>query len=177
MSLKSLAAFSLLLALCGIAAHPHPQPADANAPIQVYFSPGDSPTAEIIKTLDKAEQTVHVQAYSFTSAPIAAALKNAHDRGVEVKVILDKSQQSEKYTSATYLTRAGIPVWIDRKHAIQHNKVMIVDGRIVITGSFNFTKSAEDRNAENLLIINDPLIARKYLVNWERCRGHSEENL
>ena len=167
------AALLSVLALCGLVA-PVQMDTESNAPIQVYFSPGDSPTAEIIKTLDNAKQTIHVQAYSFTSAPIAAALKNAHDRGVEVKVILDKSQQSERYTSATYLTRAGIPVWIDRKHAIQHNKVMIVDSAIVITGSFNFTKSAEERNAENLLIINDPLIAKKYLGNWERCRGHSE---
>jgi len=148
---------------------------DASNSIQVYFSPSSSPTAAIIETLDNAKESVHVQAYSFTSAPIAAALKRAHDKGVAVKVILDKSQVSEKYTSATFLTRAGIPVWIDSKHAIAHNKVMVVDGRTVITGSFNFTKSAEERNAENLLVINDGLIANRYLANWERCKGHSEE--
>ena len=174
MTLKPLILFSAILALCGQAAPPQ---VEVNNTIQVYFSPGDSPTAEIIKTLDSAKKTIHVQAFSFTSAPIAAALKNAHDRGVAVKVILDKSQHSERYTSATFLKRAGIHVWIDRKHAIQHNKVMIVDSTIVITGSFNFTKSAEERNAENLLVINDSLIAKKYLGNWERCQYHSEEYL
>ena len=92
-----------------------------------------------------------------------------------MKVILDKSQQTERYSSATFLTRAGIPVWIDRKHAIQHNKVMVVDSQIVITGSFNFTKSAEEKNAENLLIITDSPTAKKYLENWEKCREHSEQ--
>lgn len=148
---------------------------DASNSIQVYFSPSDSPTAAIIETLDNAKESVHVQAYSFTSAPIAAALKRAHDRGIKVMVILDKSQVSEKYTSATFLKRAGIAVWIDSKHSIAHNKVMVVDGRTVITGSFNFTKSAEERNAENLLVITDGRIANQYLANWERCKGHSEE--
>jgi len=150
---------------------------DASNSIQVYFSLSDSPTAAIIETLDNAKESVHVQAYSFTSAPIAAALKRAHDKGVAVRVILDKSQMSDKYTSATFLKRAGIAVWIDSKHAIAHNKVMVVDGQTVITGSFNFTKSAEERNAENLLVINDERIANQYLANWERCKGHSEEYL
>jgi len=149
---------------------------DASNSIQVYFSPSDSPTAAIIEVLDNAKESVHVQAYSFTSAPIAAALKRAHDRGIAVKVILDKSQVSEKYTSATFLKRAGISIWIDRHHAIAHNKVMVVDGRTVITGSFNFTKSAEERNAENLLVIADEHIANQYLANWERCKGHSQEH-
>jgi phosphatidylserine/phosphatidylglycerophosphate/cardiolipin synthase-like enzyme len=93
---------------------------------------------------------------------------------VEVRVILDKSQRSEKYSSATFMQHAGIPVWIDAKHAIAHNKVMVLDGRVVVTGSFNFTKAAEERNAENLLIIRDPALARLYTANWERCLAHSE---
>jgi len=171
MTLKPLFLIPLLLALCCQA----PQVRmDADESVRVYFTPSGSPTAAIIETLDNARGSVHVQAYSFTSGPIAAALKRAHDRGVAVRVILDKSQKSEKYSSATFLTRAGIAVWIDGKHAIAHNKVMVVDGRTVITGSFNFTKSAEERNAENLLVINDGRIANRYLANWERCKGHSE---
>ena len=148
---------------------------DVDESVKIYFTPSGSPTAAIIETLDNARESVHVQAYSFTSAPIAAALKRAHDRGVAVRVILDKSQKSEKYSSATFLTRSGIPVWIDGKHAIAHNKVMIVDGSIVITGSFNFTRGAEERNAENLLVISDGRIANQYLANWEKCKAHSEE--
>ena len=143
--------------------------------IAVYFSPGDnSPTAAIVDTLGKAKTSIHVQAYSFTSTPIAEALRDAHRRGIKVQVILDKGQKTERYTSATFLKNAGIPVWIDRKHAIAHNKVMVVDESIVVTGSFNFTKAAEERNAENLLVIQDAGLARKYMENWERCRSHSE---
>jgi phosphatidylserine/phosphatidylglycerophosphate/cardiolipin synthase-like enzyme len=116
---------------------------------------------------------VLVQAYSFTSAPIAKALMEAHKRGVKVQVILDKSQRTEKYTSATFLQNVGIPVYIDDKHAIAHNKVMVIDGRVVITGSFNFTKAAEENNAENLLVIDDAQIAEKYAKNWQEHLGHS----
>jgi len=165
----------LIAALLALTGQVPQERADASNSIQVYFSPSDSPTTAIIETLDNAKESVHVQAYSFTSAPIAAALKRAHDRGVAVKVILDKSQVSDKYTSATFLKRAGIAMWIDSKHAIAHNKVMVVDGRTVITGSFNFTKSAEERNAENLLVIRDERIANRYLANWEKCKVHSEE--
>jgi len=168
--LKPLIFAPLLLALC---CHAPQLRTDVEGHVKLYFTPGDSPTAAIVETLDKAKESIHVQAYSFTSPPIAAALKRAHDRGVSVKVILDKSQKTEKYTSATFLTHAGIPVWIDSKHAIAHNKVMIVDRTIVITGSFNFTQSAEERNAENLLIISDGRIANQYLANWEKCKGHS----
>jgi len=172
LSLKPLTLAQLLLALCCQAPQVR---TDADESVKVHFTPGDSPTTAIIDTLDNARESVHVQAYSFTSAPIAAALKRAHDRGLVVRVILDKSQKSERYSSATFLTRAGIPVWIDSRHAIAHNKVMIVDSAIVISGSFNFTQGAEKRNAENLLIISYGRIAKQYLANWEICKGHSEE--
>ena len=98
----------------------------------------------MVKELGKAKSTVLVQAYSFTSAPIAKALVDAHKRGVKVEVILDKSQKGEKYTSADFVLHAGIPTKIDAKHAIAHNKIMVIDGETVITGSFNFTKAAEE---------------------------------
>ena len=78
---------------------------------------------------------------------------HAHKRGIKVEVILDRSQRTQKYSSAAFLYNVGIPVKIDAQHAIAHNKVMVIDGETVITGSFNFTKAAEERNAENLLII------------------------
>lgn len=124
--------------------------------------------------LGKAKSTVLVQAYSFTSAPIAKALVDAHKQGVKVQVILDKSQKTERYSSATFLTNAGVPTSIDAKHAIAHNKIMVIDGRTVLTGSFNFTKAAEQNNAENLLVIEDPALAAKYMENWREHQGHSE---
>jgi phosphatidylserine/phosphatidylglycerophosphate/cardiolipin synthase-like enzyme len=114
------------------------------------------------------------QAYSFTSAPIAKALVDAHRRGVKVQIILDKSQCIEKYSSADFLAHAGIPTCIDPKHAIAHNKIMVIDGYEVLTGSFNFTKAAEEHNAENLLVIQNAPLAAKYAKNWQEHLEHSE---
>jgi phosphatidylserine/phosphatidylglycerophosphate/cardiolipin synthase-like enzyme len=141
---------------------------------QVYFSPRGGCTDAIIKELNNAKSTILVQAYSFTSAPIAKSLLNAHKRGVKVEVILDKSQKTQKYSSATFLFNQGIPVKIDVQHAIAHNKVMIIDGETVITGSFNFTKAAEESNAENLLVIRDKKLALLYAKNWQEHERHSE---
>jgi phosphatidylserine/phosphatidylglycerophosphate/cardiolipin synthase-like enzyme len=115
-----------------------------------------------------------VQAYSFTSAPIAKALLDAHKRGVQVQVILDKSQRTEQYSAADFLANQGVPTMIDANHAIAHNKIIVIDGEAVITGSFNSTKAAQEKNAENLLIIDDKALAAQYTQNWEDHRQHSQ---
>jgi len=145
------------------------------AKVQVHFSPEDSPTEALVMALNSAKRTIYVQAYSFTSAPIADALRKAHGRGVDVQVILDRSQKSEKYTVATFLTRAKIPVWIDSEHAIAHDKVMIIDGETVVSGSFNFTKSAEERNSENMLILESQALAKKYTDRFMKHKAHSSQ--
>src|ERR1035437_11010506 len=144
------------------------------ADIQVFFSPKGGCTEAVVSNLNKATNNVLVQAYSFTSAPIAKALVDAKKRGVKVEVILDKSQRTEKYSEADFLKNSGIPTLIDAQHAIAHNKVMIIDDCIVLTGSFNFTKAAEEHNAENLLVINDPALAKQYVENWHAHEQHSE---
>lgn len=133
---------------------------------QVCFTPGEDCTGLIVNTIDAARREVLVQAYGFTSAPIAKALTDAKKRGVEVKAILDKSNRTDKYGAATFLQNAGIPTWIDDKVAIAHNKVMVIDGEKVLTGSFNFTKSAQSRNAENVITLCDADTAAKYRANW-----------
>lgn len=142
--------------------------------ITVFFSPHGGCTDAIVKVLNQAKNSVLIQAYSFTSAPIAKAVVDAHQRGVKVQVVLDKSQRTEKYSSADFVAHAGITVSIDDKHKIAHNKIMIIDGSTVITGSFNFTKAAEEGNAENLLIIRDTDLAAKYTENWNKHSEHSE---
>ncbi len=141
---------------------------------EVFFSPRGGCTDAIIREINYAQNEILVQAYFFTSAPIAKALLDAHKRGVKVEAVLDKSQRSEKYTSATFLLNEGIPVTIDDRHAIAHNKIIIIDRSVLITGSFNFTKSAEEKNAENLLILkgNQPLVDQ-YLQNYEEHKSHS----
>jgi len=142
--------------------------------VQVFFSPHGGATEAVVHALEHATNNVLVQAYSFTSAPIARALVDAHRRGAKIQVILDKSQRTEKYSEADFLDHEGIPTLIDAEHAIAHNKIMIVDGYLVLTGSFNFTKAAEENNAENLLVINDPALAKRYTENWHAHEQHSE---
>ena len=144
--------------------------------VDVYFSPDGGTTAAIINELNSAKSEILIQAYSFTSTPIAKALLEARKRSVKIEVVLDKSQRSEKYSSADFVAHAGIPVYIDSKHKIAHNKIMIIDRNTLITGSFNFTKAAEESNAENLLILkgNKSLVDR-YIENFESHKGHSEE--
>jgi phosphatidylserine/phosphatidylglycerophosphate/cardiolipin synthase-like enzyme len=141
--------------------------------IEVFFSPKGGCTEKIVAELGAAQSRVLVQAYSFTSAPIADALVAAARRGVQTQVILDKSQETEKYSSADFLIHSGIPTRIDPVHDIAHNKIMIIDDRTVITGSFNFTRAAEEHNAENMLVIRDPQLAERYTSNWYLHAGHS----
>jgi phosphatidylserine/phosphatidylglycerophosphate/cardiolipin synthase-like enzyme len=144
------------------------------AAIQVFFSPRGGCTDAVVSALEGAKKSVFVQAYSFTSAPIARALVDAHRRGVKVQVILDKNQRSEKYTSADFVAHADISTFIDAKHAIAHNKIMVVAGAKVIIGSFNFTKTAEEKNAENPLVTSDPALAARYAANWQAHKERSE---
>ena len=161
----------LALATCLLPIHAQQGPQD----LHPFFSPEGGCTEAVVKALEAAQKSVLVQAYSFTSAPIAKALVDAKKRGVAVQVILDKSQKTERYTAATFLANEGVPTYIDAAHKIAHNKVMIIDGQTVITGSFNFTKAAESGNAENLLVINHaPELAKTYTANWKEHLGHSE---
>jgi phosphatidylserine/phosphatidylglycerophosphate/cardiolipin synthase-like enzyme len=156
-------------------APPAPSPSVTTTPsaVTVCFTPGGNCTDAITQALGHVKRSILVQAYSFTSAPIAKAMLGAQKRGVQVQVILDKSQRGEKYSSADFLANQGVPTMIDANHAIAHNKVMIIDGETLITGSFNFTKAAQTQNAENLLIIYDPALAAMYTQNSEVHRQHS----
>lgn len=140
---------------------------------KVYFSPKGGCTEAVVEALGKANRSVIVQAYSFTSAPIAKAIVDAKRRGLRVEVILDKSQVTEKYSSADFLAHEGVPTYIDSAHAIAHNKVMVIDDKTVLTGSFNFTKAAEESNAENLLVIQDAKLASRYSENWRAHLQHT----
>ena len=168
--LKIVPILPLLLIATSLPAQSGPQD------LRAFFSPNGGCTAAVVSALQAAKKTVLVQAYSFTSAPIAKALVDAKKRGVDVRVILDKSQRTERYTGATFLANEGVPVFIDADHRIAHNKVMVIDAQTVITGSFNFTKAAERGNAENvLLILHAPELAKRYGDNWNEHLAHSRK--
>ncbi len=169
----SLVAATLLSGLIGFACAVNHNRLATSQAIEVYFSPKGGCQDAIVSEIGAAQNVVHVQAYTFTSAPIAKALVDAKQRGVQVEVIIDQKEISEKYCAATFFANEGVPVFGDGKHAIAHNKVMIVDGKTIITGSFNFTKAAEESNAENLLVIRNPDLAAKYEKNYQEHLGHS----
>src|SRR6202020_1339912 len=112
-----------------------------------------------------------VAAYTFTSIPIASALVEAHQHGVDVKVVVDKSNATARYTAATFLANQGVLVRIDYRYAILHDKFIVVDGVTVETGSFNYTASAEHKNGENVLVLHDSAVAQLYGQEWERLWG------
>lgn len=148
--------------------------------MRACFTPGEDCTDEIVSEIDQAEKSILMQAYGFSSPPIAHALMNAHGRGVDVRVILDKSQRKQKcvcdgVSCVAIISYAGIPVLIDTIKGIAHNKVMVIDGKKVITGSFNFTKSAQKRNAENVVVITSEEMAAKYTNNWHKREERSVE--
>ncbi len=139
-----------------------------NATVDVCFRPGPASCLEqIVGLINGAQRSVLVQAYNFTSPPIIQAIGRAAERGLEVRVVLDKENRKSRYTGATYLDNHGVPVRIDEKVAIAHNKVIIIDGEVVIGGSYNFTGNAEKRNAENVTIIRDRCVADQFVRNFE----------
>lgn len=142
--------------------------------MRVYFSPNGGCTDAIVEQIANARKEILIQAYSFTSRPISQALVQAKKRGVKITVILDRSNRGPQYSAATFLKNMEIPIFIDDRHAIAHNKIILIDGRVVITGSFNFTMAAEKDNAENLLVLEDlPELTQAYLENFRRHLEHS----
>ena len=142
---------------------------------QVYFSPEGGCTQAIVQAIGGARQQVLVQAYELTSPQIKSALVAAHRRGVQVNTIFDPDAVKESTSMVEELGAGGVPVFIDSFHrpGLAHNKVMVIDQAMVITGSFNFTKAAETRNAENLLVIRDPSLAAAYVRNFAAHMAHS----
>jgi phosphatidylserine/phosphatidylglycerophosphate/cardiolipin synthase-like enzyme len=142
--------------------------------LEAHFSPKGGCTDAIIRELRQARHEILVLAYSFTSRPIAQALVDAKVRGVHVEIVLDHSNEHEMYTDMTFVQEHGISAVIDPHHAIAHNKVMIIDNRTLLTGSFNFTQHAENENAENLLVIKgQPALVKTYKENFHVHKAHA----
>lgn len=166
----------LLLALL---ATTWPVAAFQEAQVEVLFTPGNKVADKMIRAIRHAEQQVLVQAFSFTHDGIARALLETHRRGVEVRLIADWGQtRLLDKGQVPGLARAGLPVWLDGEHMSAHNKVVIIDAGLpsamVITGSYNFTRAAEYKNAENVVFIRgNPDVIESYRSNWQRHLEHA----
>lgn len=145
-----------------------------NTSYNICFTPGENCTAKIVGAINSAQQSILVQAYTITSRPIEKALVKAARKNIDVKIIMDKNQYNQFPDPINYLASQNIPIWFDYNlTGLAHNKVIIIDGTIVITGSFNFTKAAQNNNAENLLIIYDKKLALTYNENWQKRLAQS----
>lgn len=138
----------------------------------VFFTPPSGAGKALVHWIDEARQEVLVQAYGFTHNAIAQALLRAQQRGVRVAVLLDQKSSSTNRYVIELLQGGRVELRFDGEHAIAHNKVMVIDQRVVVTGSFNFTNSADSRNAENLLILDSPSLASRYHANWQDHWAH-----
>lgn len=154
-------AIVLCLVLFPVAAQP--------ANIEAAFSPYGKSLDLVLKTIESAQKTIRVAAYSFTSKPVATALVDAYKRGVDVKVVADQKANSGRYTAVTYLANQGVPARLNGRYAIHHHKFILVDGRHLETGSFNYSAAAASKNAENVLVLRDvPEVVAQYQHEWER---------
>jgi phosphatidylserine/phosphatidylglycerophosphate/cardiolipin synthase-like enzyme len=142
------------------------------AEVEVCLTPGQNCTDWIVEILATARQSLLIQQYELTSPDLIRALVAAHARGVVVKVVLDR--RISRYSGAADLVHNGIPVVVDTSvSGIAHNKIAILDGASVIDGSFNWSVSAQRRNAENVLFIRDRALATRLTANFEAHEARS----
>jgi len=146
--------------------------------VQTCFTPQQNCIDFLVNQINQAKKNIYVQAYTFTSYDLADALIAAKQRGVDVNIIVDKSQLDKKFHSSTKVNQlfknANIPIWVDSINGLAHNKIMIIDEQKIETGSFNFTYTAEKYNAENMLIISNENLAKEFLNNWQERKKQSQ---
>ncbi len=136
---------------------------------EIYFSPEDDLASRLVELIRNAHQNISFLAYAFTADDIGSAMLESAGSGVTVSGVFETTQIIPNSGSEyERLRQAGLDVREDSNPANMHHKVMIIDGQIVVTGSYNFSASAQTRNDENALVIHDPRIAAEYLVEFER---------
>ena len=159
--------FCLLLFVApALAAPEHPV-------VAVCFTPGADCDSRLIELIDNAQKTVRVAAYTLTSEPIADALIRARQRNVKVWVVLDRNQRRARKAQGAACGNMASGVRYDCEHQLMHNKFVVVNIMRTVTGSYNFTEAAQERNAENMLILHDKPTAQRYADNWGWHWSHS----
>lgn len=143
--------------------------------MEVYFSPDDGAAMHLVDLIRGAEQSVYFLAYSFTSDDLADALLERYQAGVDVAGVME-ARQVDSNIGSEYdrLLVAGLDVHLDGNPNNMHHKVIIIDGYTVVTGSYNFSRSAEEQNDENTLVVHHPEIAAFYMVEFQRVYAHAQ---
>jgi phosphatidylserine/phosphatidylglycerophosphate/cardiolipin synthase-like enzyme len=150
------------------------------AGIECYFSPHGGAKGAIVREIDGAREEILVAMYNLTSSDLAEALVRAKERGVRVRVVLDEGQRIRSGSAAhgrqsAYLAKNGVEVSFDCVSGLLHDKFAVIDRAVVLTGSYNWTDGAEDRNFENLLVVHSEEIASRYADEFAVIQSHSED--
>ncbi len=154
---------------------PYPTLSVDGVMVEVYFSPEDDTLDHLLDLVTNAQQSVYFLAFSFTSDDLSTALISAADHGITVAGVMERSQYERNVgTEYDHFRQAGLDVRLDGNPANMHHKVLIIDEQIVVTGSYNFTNSAEKRNDENTLILHDPTLAQQYLAEFWRVYNQAQ---
>jgi phosphatidylserine/phosphatidylglycerophosphate/cardiolipin synthase-like enzyme len=151
-----------------VANTPHPKVDFGDVTIEIAFSPDDGVLSRIIEQMRNAERSVEVLAYALTTDLVGETLFDLYQRGVSVRGVVETSQAQASGSETPRLRQAGMDIRLDGNPENMHHKVIILDGRTVILGSYNFTRSAEEKNDENILIVHNPALAAQFLIEFER---------
>jgi phosphatidylserine/phosphatidylglycerophosphate/cardiolipin synthase-like enzyme len=136
------------------------------ATIATCFSPGNDCAAFAIRAIDRAQREILVGAYNLTTGSgIVEALLGAKQRGVDVRLVADRTTPCQRNSGIDPLARAGVPIWIDRTARIAHLKTMVIDNALTLMGSYNWTAGAA-RNSENLNLVASPVVGAAYAAHW-----------
>jgi phosphatidylserine/phosphatidylglycerophosphate/cardiolipin synthase-like enzyme len=137
------------------------------ADTRVLFSPNGGCQRAVVAEIAKAAKTVDIAMYYLTSREIGQELVKAKESGVKIRIVLDKSQETQTFSKSRYLIQKGVEVKYHTGNGLMHNKFAVIDGAVLITGSFNWTPTADTKNEENLLIMTDPELIKKYAARFE----------
>jgi phosphatidylserine/phosphatidylglycerophosphate/cardiolipin synthase-like enzyme len=147
---------------------PYPSVMIEGVLVEVWFSPDDGVIDRVVELVSQSQDEVVIMAFALTSDPLAEALLERAQAGVSVVGVIERGQAGNAGSDVERLRQGGIELLLDGNSANMHHKVIIIDGSIVITGSYNFSRNAEEFNDENLLIIHHPSLAARFLLEWER---------
>lgn len=135
--------------------------------IKSFFSPGDACKNALIRQITMAKHTIVVCVFTISDNQISQALIQAHERGVQVRILTDNDKQYDLGSDIAHLSHCGIEVKTDRSRHHMHHKYAVFDGDTLVNGSFNWTRSASDYNHENLMVIQDKVSASEFLRDFE----------
>ena len=136
----------------------------------VYFSPGEECLQAILSHINRATRKISICLFTISDDRIAEALISKHKNGVSIRVISDNDKINDKGSDIEKLANAGIPIRLDITENHMHHKFAVIDGKIVLTGSFNWTRKASEQNRENLILIESEKIANEYLKEWKMIK-------